>query len=178
MKNSRALRSIVLTLLAGVVALTSSAFAQSSVEDFAPITDEYLANPSDADWPMYRRTFDLWGYSPLDQIDKDNVDQLQLMWSRAMEPGSNEGTPIVYDGIMYLANPNDVIQAIDAVTGDLIWEYRRQLPAADELNSLGAHTRSIALYEDKVYHVTFDSDVIALDARTGAVAWESDRGDN
>jgi len=178
MKISKTLRSLALALLAGVIALTGSAFAQSSVEDFTPITDEYLANPSDSDWPMYRRTYDLWGYSPLDQINKENVDQLQLVWARAMEPGSNEGTPLVYNGVMYIANPNDVIQAIDAVTGDLIWEYRRQLPSPDQMNMLGEHTRSIALYDDKVYHVSFDNYVIALDARTGALVWESDRGDN
>ena len=68
-------------------------------------------------------------YSPLDQIDRQNVGDLRLVWSRALSAGGRQqGTPLVYDGVMYMPNPNDVIQAIDAATGDLLWEYRRSLP--------------------------------------------------
>jgi len=73
------------------------------------------------------------GYSQLDKINKTNVKNLQLVWSRAMAPGDNEITPIVYNGVMYIANPNDVIQAIDATSGDLLWEYKHRLPARESL---------------------------------------------
>jgi alcohol dehydrogenase (cytochrome c) len=91
--------------------------------------------------------------------------------------GINESAPITYNGIMYLGNPADVIQAIDAVSGDLIWEYRRTLPDPAELHSLwGQRKRSIALYNDRVYFATWDNYVVALDARTGQVAWQTNRG--
>lgn len=159
--------------LAALVAVP--AFAQ--IADYQPITDEMLANPAAENWMVYRQNQAAWGFSPLDQINLDNVGSLQLVWSRAMEPGSNEGTALVYDGVMFLANPGDVIQAINAASGDLIWEYRRQLPSSAELNILGEHTRSIALYDDKVFHVTWDNYILALDAASGQVVWETARGD-
>jgi hypothetical protein len=82
-------------------------------------------------------------YSPLESDQQDNVKNLTLAWSRAMAPGNNEITPIVYNGVMYLANPNDVIQAIDADTGDLLWEYKHPLPPRETLhNNQGEHNSS------------------------------------
>ncbi len=159
-------------------ALLALGAVSAQIADYVPVTDEMLANPPAEDWLTYRQNVQGWGYSPLDQINVDNVDQLQLVWSRAMEAGSNEGTALVHDGVMFVANPRDVIQAIDAVSGDLIWEYRRQLPPAGELNYLGEHTRSIALYEDKVVYVSWDNAIVALDAATGQVAWETPRGES
>ena len=95
---------------------------------FTPVTDAMLQSPAPDDWLMWRRTLDGWGYSPLDRIDRENVDQLRMVWSRALTAGRQQGTPLVYDGVMYMPNPRDVIQAIDAVTGDLRWEYRRPRP--------------------------------------------------
>jgi len=96
-----------------------------------------------------------------------------------MEPGGNEATPIVYNGVMYLGNPADVIQAIDAVTGELLWEYRHPLPPVAQMhNGLGQRKRSIALYGDNVYFVTWDNFVVSLDARTGELVWKTDRGGN
>ena len=102
---------------------------QAQIVYVTPITDAILQNPDPADWLMWRRTLDSWGYSPLDQIDRANVAELRMVWSRALGPGSRQqGTPLVHDGVMYMPNPRDVIQAIDAVTGDLIWEVRRDRP--------------------------------------------------
>src|SRR5215471_9702824 len=78
----------------------------AQVKDFRPITEAMLRNPAPGDWLNWRRTDNAWGYSPLDQINRDNVRNLQLAWSWAMEnTGANEATPMVYDGIMYLPNP-------------------------------------------------------------------------
>src|SRR5207244_13026309 len=75
----------------------------------------------------------------------DALPILQLVWSRMMAPGLNEITPIVHDGVMYLGNPGDVIQAIDAGTGDLFWEYRHPLPAREEFPAIhGQRKRSIS----------------------------------
>ncbi len=148
-----------------------------TISNFVPVTDETMRAPKPEDWLLHRGNYQAWGYSPLDQINKSNVKNLQLVWARVMEPGINESSPIVYNGVMYLGNPSDVIQAIDAVNGDLIWEYRRPLPETSQLHAIhGQRKRSIALYGDRVYFVSWDNLVVALDAHTGQVAWESNRG--
>jgi alcohol dehydrogenase (cytochrome c) len=150
-----------------------------TVRSFDPVGDEALRSPKPEDWLLLRRNYQGWGYSPLDQINKNNVKNLQLVWARVMEPGINEATPIVYNGTMYLGNPGDVIQAIDAASGDLLWEYRHPTPSADQLHSTyGQRKRSIALYGDRVYFVTWDNYVVALDARTGQLVWQTNRGGN
>src|SRR4029077_19913994 len=148
-----------------------------AVPNFVTVTDQMMRAPRPENWLIHRGNYQAWGYSPLDQINKANVKTLQLVWSRTMEPGANEATPIVYNGVMYLGDPGDVIQAIDAATGDLMWEYRHPLPAAGSLrNGLGQRKRSIALYGDQVYFVTWDNFVVSLDARTGEVVWQTNRG--
>jgi alcohol dehydrogenase (cytochrome c) len=128
---------------------------------------------------LYRGNYQGWGYSPLEQINKTNVKNLQLVWSRQMAPGLNEITPIVHDGVMYLGNPGDVIQAIDAASGDLFWEYRHPLPPREEFPAThGQRKRSISLYGDKVIFATWNNFVVGLDARTGRRVWQSNRGGN
>ena len=123
--------SVFLAVVCGGLCLAVSAqapaqaLARAQVKDFRPVTEAMLRNPAPGDWLNWRRTDNAWGYSPLDQINRQNVQQLQLAWSWAMDDtGAQEATPLVYDGIMYLPNPRGVIQALDAATGDLIWEYR------------------------------------------------------
>jgi len=157
---------IVLPISAAVLSGSLWLFAQ--VKDFRPVSETMLRNPAPGDWLNWRRTDNAWGYSPLDQIKKENVQRLQLAWSWSMEEGAQEATPLVHDGVMYLPNPHGVIQALDAATGDLIWEYR---PAArTEGNGV---QRNIAIYADKIFGTTFDAHIIALDARTGKVAWDT-----
>ncbi len=155
-----------------VCGLTLSAMgAQAQLSDFEPVTDAVLENPSDADWLQWRRTYDGWAYSPLDQINRENVGNLQLVWSRALNPGQLELIPLVYDGVMYLPHPGGVIEAVDATTGDLIWQYRREPP---EGRSGYSGTRNIAIYDDKIFYaVPGDGFLIALNARTGSVVWET-----
>lgn len=148
------------------------AFAQ--VPSFEAVTDAMLDNPPPESWLNWRRTRDGWGYSPLDQITRDNVDDLRLEWSWAMEAGSQQTTPIVHEGVMYLANPGNLIQALDAATGDLLWEYRRQFPTA---RGRGRPNRNISIYDDKIILNTADANIVALDARTGEVVWEADVAD-
>ncbi len=100
--------------------------AQSS---FVPVNDTMLQNPDPADWLMWRRTLNSWGYSPLNQINRANAAQLRMVWTRGMGPGVQEATPLVHNGILFLPNPSDLVQAINGATGDLIWEYKRKLPA-------------------------------------------------
>ncbi|MEX1258344.1 MAG: PQQ-binding-like beta-propeller repeat protein [Gemmatimonadota bacterium] len=142
----------------------------------APATEAALLNPDPADWPMYRRTYDNWGFSPLDQITRENVGGLQLAWSWAMEEGSNQGAPLVFDGIMFLPNPRDIVQALDAATGEILWEYRRAY--AEDSPGGASHIRNIALYGERIYLATGDANIVALDAHTGEVAWDTDVADS
>ena len=152
---------------------------QKTVPNFVPVTDAMLRSPKSEDWLLYRGNYQGWGYSPLDYINKANVKNLQLVWSRTMAPGLNEITPIVHDGVMYLGNPGDVIQAIDASTGDLYWEYRHPLPPREQFPAAhGQRKRSISLYGDKIIFATWNNFVVGLDARTGRRVWQSNRGGN
>ena len=153
----------------------AAAQAQPS-DELVPVTDAMLQNPDPADWLMWRRTLDGWGYSPLDAIDSGNVGELRMVWTRGLTGGRQQGTPLVHDGVMYMPNPRDVIQALDAVTGDLLWEYRRARPDDLEtfiLPALAEGNRNIAIYGDTILHTSTDGHVLALDAATGRLAWET-----
>jgi alcohol dehydrogenase (cytochrome c) len=150
----------------------------SSVKDFKPVTAEMLLKPDPADWLMWRRTYDGWGYSPLDQINKSNIKNLQVAWSWSLTPGATETTPIAHNGVLYIFNYADKVQALNAATGDLIWQYTRSLPA--KLVSEGGNQlakRSMAIYQDKLFVATSDAHIVALDAATGKVAWDHTTAD-
>ena len=108
--------------------LSASALLLAQSRPFVPVTSDMLANPSPNDWLMYNRTYDSQRYSPLKQIDKSNVDQLRMVWTRGQGAGAQEGIPLVHNGVMYLMAPGAAIQALDATNGNLIWEYQRKLP--------------------------------------------------
>ena len=169
--------SISVAVLLG--SLLGSLLLVGQVKDFRPITEAMLRNPAPGDWLNWRRTDNAWGYSPLDQINKQNVQQLQLAWSWAMDDtGAQEATPLVYDGIMYLPNPRGVIQALDAATGDLIWEYRPDAgqtpaPAAGGVAEGRGIQRNIAIFGDKIFATTNDAHIVAVDARTGKLVWDT-----
>jgi len=134
------------------------------VKNFTPVTDDALRNPPPGDWPAIRRDHYASNYSPLNQITRDNVHDLQLVWVSPMaEGGTNQPAPLARNGTIFVNNVGGIIQAIDGRTGDLIWEQR-----------LGSNTasRGIALYEDKLYIAMSNAHLVALDARTGKVVWD------
>jgi alcohol dehydrogenase (cytochrome c) len=158
----------------GALTLSFAATAQQPPAEFVPVTDAMLANPDPADWLMWRRTLDNWGYSPLDEIDRRNVAQLRMVWTRPLNAGDQEGTPLVYDGTLYFPNPFDVTQAFDAATGDLKWEYRRRVPEdAGQYFPAPGNNRNIALYDNLILDNGADGYAYALDARTGQLVWET-----
>jgi alcohol dehydrogenase (cytochrome c) len=183
--------------LALTILLASGSFLlDAQVRTFRPVTEAMLRNPAPGDWLNWRRTDNAWGYSPLDQITTQNVRHLQLEWSWSMDDtGSQQATPLVYDGVMYLPNPRGVIQALDAATGDLIWEYRpgattsrapaarpgggeqTDIPRLPQRPAAGGDTgrgiqRNLAILGDKIFGTTSDAHIVALDARTGRLAWD------
>jgi len=135
------------------------------VKNYVRVTDEMLRNPPPGDWLMLRRDHYASNYSPLTQITRDNVQDLQLAWVWPMnEGGTNQPSPLAHNGVIYLNNTGGIIQALDGRTGNLIWEHR-----------LGSNVamRGMSLYDDKLYVAASNAHVVALDARTGKLVWDA-----
>src|ERR1700744_3289294 len=157
--------------ISGIFALAAPALAQ--VQNFVPVTPEMLLHPSPDDWLMYSRTWDAQRFSPLKQINRGNVAQLRMAWTRGMGQGTTETIPIVHNGVMYVVEPGAIVQALDGATGDLLWEYKRKVPATV---ASSARTKTIAIYQDIVLYAAPDGFMVALDARTGEIRWETSTG--
>ena len=141
------------------------------VKNYSNVTDAMLRNPSPNDWIMIRHDYHANNYSTLNQINSQNVKDLQLQWVWAMNEGTNQAAPLVHDGIMFVNNPGNIVQAINARTGDLIWENRIGDVAQ------GSSQRGLAIYEDKVIVTTGQAHIFALNARTGENEWDTVIGD-
>ncbi len=152
-----------------------SLFENKVIKNFNDISDKDINYPEENDWTSWRRTPLGFGYSPLEQINKENVQKLKLSWSLTMNEGSNQGTPLISQGVMFLTHPGNMIQALNATNGKLIWEYKYPYPKDSML--LGGPTKNIAIYKDKVYMATYDAALIALDIRTGKLLWKNVKAD-
>jgi alcohol dehydrogenase (cytochrome c) len=142
------------------------------LDALTPVTDAMLQHPAQSDWLAWRRTYDALGYSPLQQINRKNVSQLRTAWSWALPPSGNEITPLVHEGVMFIYS-GAAVQALDAATGDLLWQYQRSLP--DEFdNGRRAHTKSIAIHGDRLFAPTADGHIVALDIHTGNLIWDQE----
>jgi alcohol dehydrogenase (cytochrome c) len=140
------------------------------VKNFVPVTDEMLRNQDSGDWLMARRNYQGWSHSPLTQITRDNVKELQLVWVSPMNEGQgNEPSPLVHNGVIYLTNTTNIVQAIDARTGEIIWENHVGPNAQVGIAAM----RNMAIYQDKVFVATTDARLVGLDARTGKTIWDT-----
>lgn len=153
-------------------AVPSATRTHRRADAFEWVGDADLLDPPARDWLMYRRTLDGRGYSPLDAVDRSNVQRLRVAWVWAMDAGFSQPTPLVRSGVLYLINPRNVVQALDAATGDLLWEYRRPFPEGYETGAW-SQLRNLAVHGDRIYLATRDAALVALDARTGEVVWET-----
>ena len=150
---------------------------EGEVKNYVPVTEAMLLHPDPGDWLMVRGNYQAWNHSPLSQVTRQNVSDLRLAWVWSMnEGGANEPTPLVHNGIIYLVNTDNIVQALDARTGELIWEARAR-PAGQQGGGTGA-TRNLAIYQDKIFIATTDAHLIALDARTGKMVWDTVIADN
>src|SRR5580698_7446443 len=154
-------------------ALALSAPAQV-VKDFVPVTQEMLLHPSPDDWLMYSRTYDAQRFSPLKQVDRSNVGQLRMAWTRGLGPGTSETIPIVHNGVMYVVEPGAIVLALDAANGDQLWEYKRKVNAGQ---ASSARTKDLSIYQDIVVYSAPDGFIVGLDARTGEQRWQTPTGD-
>lgn len=150
-------------------------YVTGEVPRVTPVTDEMLKNPPAGDWLMARRNYQAWSYSPLDEITTANVQGLRLAWAWNMnEGGSNQQMPLVHDGVVYLTNTMNEVQAIDGATGELIWANQVGPNRAIGFGSM----RNLAIYQDKIYLATTDAHLVALDAKTGKKVWDTTIADN
>jgi alcohol dehydrogenase (cytochrome c) len=169
-------RNTAMAAMAAMALVTGLWVAGARAADYKPVTQEMLVNPPAADWLQISRTYDEQRYSPLDQINKSNVAKLQMAFSRGLPPGTLESTPLVHDGVMYMIEPGANLLAIDATTGDEIWEYKRDYPKdmATKIRAANLSRSKVpAIFEDMVYFTAPDGYIVAVDARTGKLRWET-----
>jgi quinohemoprotein ethanol dehydrogenase len=127
-----------------------------------------------ANWIAYGRTYDEQRFSPLHQINEQNVGKLGLVWSREFGTARGlEATPLVANGVIYTTGEWSVVYAIDAKTGQLLWTFDPKVPRARARTiCCDVVNRGVALYHDKVYVGTLDGRIIALDTKSGTLAWD------
>jgi alcohol dehydrogenase (cytochrome c) len=162
--------------LAALLLAAAPLSTEARAADFTPVTQDMLINPPAADWLQISRTYDEQRYSPLHQINKSNVAKLQMAFSRGLPPGTQESTPIVHDGVMYMIEPGANLLAIDATTGDEIWEYKRDYPKEVTTLVRGANlsrSKALAIFEDMIYFTAPDGYIVAVDAKIGKLRWET-----
>jgi alcohol dehydrogenase (cytochrome c) len=144
------------------------------VKNYVPVTDAMLRNPDPADWLMIRRDYKASSFSTLGQVTAQNVNELRMVWSWSMQDGNplgNDPAPIVHNGVVYVNNAGQVLQALDAKTGDLIWENHYGTNAGSPA------MRGITVYGENVYVTSSEAHLIAFNARTGKIVWETVIGD-
>jgi alcohol dehydrogenase (cytochrome c) len=155
-------------------AMTGTSETFHRADRFVPVTEGDLNSPPASDWINWRGNRQAWGYSPLDQINKQNVGRLSLAWVWGLPDGNAQVDPVIRNGVMYMPTPHNIIQAVDATDGTLLWEYRHRFPeGAPNRGQL----RNLAVYDDMIYVATADAYMVALDAYTGAVRWETEIAD-
>jgi alcohol dehydrogenase (cytochrome c) len=194
-------RTLLSIACIGAGILTPSARAQ--VQGFKPVTAAELANPSPNDWLSFSRTYDDQRFSPLNQINRQNVGQLRMAWTRGTPAGTVESTPLVRGGTMYIMTSTGGVMALNATNGDLLWEYTRPqppapaAPAAPAAGAAGAgrgagapqagavggrgaaprvynsRSKTFSIFDDLIFYTAPDSQVVGLDARTGELRWQS-----
>jgi alcohol dehydrogenase (cytochrome c) len=147
---------------------------QPGIQDYNPVTAERLLEPEPGNWLQFRRTYDAWGYSPLEQIDRENVTNLTPVWTLSSQVHRNhEAAPIVNDGVMFVTSSFSKLWALDATTGEILWSYARDLPEATlQEVCCDVVNRGVGLWGDKVFMTTLDSHLLAFDAKTGEIVWD------
>jgi len=127
-------------------------------------------------WPGYGGNPAGWRYSELAAINTQNVERLAPVWIRQLGGGGNETTPLVSDGLMYLTGSSNTAWALDARTGQVLWSYRKTAPSGLNL-CCGQVNRGFAKIGDRLFKVNIEGFLVALDAKSGGVLWETKMAD-
>ncbi len=181
MSGRRWIGGAVALLLAGTPVLAQRGAPPPPVprilQTYEAVTAARLKNPDPDDWLMIRRTYDGWGYSPLDRITPANVARLRPVWVFSTGATSgHESPPIVNGGVMFVTTPGNQVIALDVASGNVLWRFRSPLP--EGLVMLHNTNRGVALYGDKVFLAGSESVLYALDAKTGHEVWSKTVADN
>ncbi len=146
---------------------------------FSPVTWERLVNAADEpeNWLMYSGTLDSQHFSGLDQIHNRNVGELELKWAYQIpQLDRAETVPLVVDGVMFITEAPSNVVAVDAATGRQYWRYNHELP--DDLRiCCGRNNRGVAILGETLYMSTLDARLVAIDARTGNLVWNTEVAD-
>ena len=118
--------SVFIYCFLSIVVHQALAQDRSSVVQFDAVTAAELVDPVDEDWLIWRRTYDAQGHSPLDQVNKNNIKDLKEAWRIPLLEGPNMATPLVHDGVMFLASTQDTVLALDAISGKQLWKYEHR----------------------------------------------------
>lgn len=172
------MKNIFVTILSLLITMYLSIAVAQTVPDFgAAVNEQRLTNAAEDPevWLNYGRTYDEQRYSPLNQINKDTIDQVGLAWYADMGTSrGQEATPIVVDGALYISTAWSNVLAFNVRTGELLWEFD---PEVDRANGLKACcdvvNRGVAVWEGKVFVGALDGRLIALDSKTGERLWET-----
>ncbi len=140
--------------------------AASILAKLRAVTPAMAANPSPGDWLQWARTQDAQNFSPLTTINRNNIATLAPAWRAALQPGPSMPMPVVHDGVMFLQTTPDVVLALNAANGELLWRHV-YVPSVPSSQKMG-----LSLSGDRVFVPTSDLHVIALDAKTGAQVWD------
>ena len=147
------------------------AAASAAPEPAAGATYERILHSPAADWLTYAGDYAAHRHSPLTQITRDNGGSLVPQWVYHVDGATHlDATPVVYDGIMYVTNGNE-LHALDARTGRRIWMYRDEQAKRSEVN------RGAAILGDRVFFVTSDAHLVALNRKTGGALWDREYAD-
>lgn len=181
MRGSRLPKFVAMSvaLLLGLPSFGAADSPEKTDDALPPVTHERLLQGTQnaADWLMYGGNYEGWRFSPLDDIARDNVKNLQAAWIfQTGVPAQMQASPLVADGVMYLTAAYNKVFALDAATGDPIWKYDHSLPG-DLRICCGPGNRGVALAGDKVVMATLDARVVALDRKTGEVVWNTEADD-
>jgi alcohol dehydrogenase (cytochrome c) len=147
-----------------------------AVQNYVPVSADRLEQPDDSDWLMSRRTYDGWGYTPLDRINTSNVNRLRPVWtfSTGMTNG-HEAAPIVNGGVMFVSTSYNQVLALEAKTGNLLWRYRSPIPGGLRGKPV---SRGVAVFGDRVFFCLVEAILVAVDAGTGKEIWRTIVGNN
>src|SRR5438067_9859364 len=164
-------------LLCAIVSLICSTMLQSCVAPNSGVSEDRLlanANADRDDWRLHGRTYDNQRFSPLTGINRDTLGRLELLHVLHTGVAANfEATPLVVDGVMYFVTSADHVQAWDPVTGKQLWTWAPEKLDVTEA-CCGPQARGVALAYGKVYTALFDGHLVALDAKTGKLVWQTD----
>jgi quinohemoprotein ethanol dehydrogenase len=167
---------VIASVALGLTLLPGSTFAQAAPTVRPGDTELTSAKAADKDWITFGGSLMNQRYSSLDQINTSNVASLKGAWMTRLGSGKGakyrfEADPIVIDGVMYVPTGNDDIYALDARTGKKIWEYNSDIPQVNDLICCGWDNRGVAAGMGRIYSGQLDGSFVALDQKTGKVAW-------